>query len=193
MGRTEDFERRMRRQFHDPRWSGGLVVSAWMFLGASCHMLVRKRGLWELLLSVIVLWVTYLGSVLLHELGHALVARAVGLHPIVLVSGTGPRLRARVAGIALNLGLVPAGGLVRVVSETAQRKLKWRLFAVYAAGPTVSLAEGGKRDGLGLRATLARTAGTRCRGNTARQTQCQSQRCHAATMNQRASRNRRHR
>ena len=93
-------------------------------------MLVRKRGLWELLLSVIVLWVTYLGSVLLHELGHALVARAVGLHPIVLVSGTGPRLRARVAGIALNLGLVPAGGLVRVVSE-------------------------------------------RCRGNTARQTQCQ--------------------
>src|SRR3954463_6865734 len=88
MGSTEDFERRMRRQFYEPRWTSGLVVSTCIFVGASWHRLGRGRGLRELLLSVLVLWFTYLGSVLLHELGHALVARAVNLRPIVLVSGT---------------------------------------------------------------------------------------------------------
>lgn len=140
MGSTEDFERRMLRQFYEPRWRSGLVVSTCIFVGASWHMLARERGVRELLLSVLVLWCTYLGSVLLHELGHAVVAQAVNLRPIVLLSGTGPRLRRRVAGIALNLGMVPSGGLVQLVSETQQPKLKWRLLAVYAAGPVVSLA-----------------------------------------------------
>jgi hypothetical protein len=140
MGSTEDFERRMRRQFHEPRLTSGLVVSTCIFVGGTWHMLVRERGVRELLFSVLVLWFTYLGSVLLHELGHALVARAVNLRPITLIAGTGPRVRGRVAGIALNLGMVPAGGLVQVVSETLQPKLRWRLLAVYAAGPTVSLA-----------------------------------------------------
>ena len=38
MGSTEDFERRMRRQFYEPRWTSGLVVSTCIFVGASWHM-----------------------------------------------------------------------------------------------------------------------------------------------------------
>lgn len=140
MGNAEDFERRIRQQFYEPRWVSGLVVATGIFVGASWHMLVRERGLRELLISMLVLWVVYLGSVLLHELGHALVARAVNLRPIVLLSGAGPRLRLRLAGVALNLGILPADGLVQVVSETPQPKLKWRLLAVYMAGPAVFLA-----------------------------------------------------
>ena len=76
MGSTEDLERRMRRQLHESRGMSGVLVNTAIFVGASWHMLVRERGLRELLLSVLVLWFTYLGSVLAHELGHALVAWA---------------------------------------------------------------------------------------------------------------------
>jgi len=140
MGSSVDFERQMRRQFYEPRRNSGLAVGMTIFSVASWHMIAREQGLGELLLSGFVLWFTYLGSVLLHELGHALAAQAVNLRPIVFLCGTGPRLRRRLAGVALNVGLVPGGGLVQVVSDTQQPLMKWRLFALYAAGPLVSLA-----------------------------------------------------
>ena len=53
--------------------------------------------------------------VLLHEIGHALVARAVGLRVTDFSIGLGPSLaRWRWGGVAMRIGVVPFGGFVRV-------------------------------------------------------------------------------
>ncbi len=74
-----------------------------------------------------------------HELGHALAARLLGYTRIRVVIGRGRPLGGFESfGIRWFFCLVPFGGLT-IAESAPERGLRWRQFAVFAAGPAVSL------------------------------------------------------
>jgi membrane-associated protease RseP (regulator of RpoE activity) len=92
----------------------------------------------------IIVWAMFTILILLHELGHALTARALGLPCERIIVGIGPRwrwlsLRFRVAGIPISIRPLPFGGGAYVNEEGAAL---WKRALVVAAGPAVSVAVG---------------------------------------------------
>lgn len=91
--------------------------------------------------------------IIVHELGHFLVARAVGIRVLAFSIGFGPSLlsfRDR-SGTEYRLGVLPLGGYVKMLDEAegpvaeherhqsfSQQKI-WARMAVTAAGPVVNL------------------------------------------------------
>jgi membrane-associated protease RseP (regulator of RpoE activity) len=92
----------------------------------------------------IIVWAMFTILILLHELGHALTARALGLPCERIIVGIGPRwrwlsLRFRVAGIPISIRPLPFGGGAYVNEEGAAL---WKRALVVAAGPAVSVVVG---------------------------------------------------
>jgi regulator of sigma E protease len=81
---------------------------------------------------------------LIHELGHAAMARALGLHVTVLSVGFGPPFaRFRVRGVAVLLCVVPFGGFVRVAELSGDEPTELplaRKLAVILAGSGANYA-----------------------------------------------------
>lgn len=90
-------------------------------------------------LSVLFILISWGPLLVLHELGHALVARAVGWRVHEIMLGLGPRLaRFELWGVRLTLRLVPAGGYV-VPAPRNLRHARVKSALIYAAGPLAEL------------------------------------------------------
>jgi len=79
----------------------------------------------------------------LHEAGHAVVARLVGWHVERVQLGFGPVLgHPKIGGVPVEIRAFPIIGLVQVVPDTVAGA-RWKNALIYAAGPGVELALAG--------------------------------------------------
>lgn len=86
--------------------------------------------------------------ILVHELGHFLVARAVGVAVEEFSIGFGPRLISVGKETKYSVRLIPMGGFVRMLGETEeekeedpasfQNKTPWQRMAIILAGPLMN-------------------------------------------------------
>lgn len=91
-------------------------------------------------LSVLFIVLSWYPLIAIHELGHALVARALGFRVHEIVLGFGPELlRLRVLGAPMTVRLWPAGGYV-VPAPRDLRHARIKSAAIYFAGPAAELA-----------------------------------------------------
>lgn len=126
--------RRMRRRT-------GLILVAAFAAFAGVHAVLRESGALEFAASLGSLWMAFSISVLLHEIGHAVGAAAAGLQPFLVIAGGGRSLFLReVAGVAVDLGILPGSGMTLMAGSRLEPWLKWRLLVAYASGPAVSAA-----------------------------------------------------
>ncbi|HEU4390100.1 MAG TPA: RIP metalloprotease RseP [Blastocatellia bacterium] len=91
------------------------------------------------------------GMVVLHELGHFIVARLFGIRVETFSVGFGPRLWGLKRGNTdYRLSLIPLGGYVKMAGENLDEQLtgapyefmskpKWQRFCVAIAGPTANI------------------------------------------------------
>lgn len=142
MGRSYPWSRLdARYPVHRLRTRNAMLLGVVLVAGAVIHALAVHAGPLHMAVSVISLWVGWIGSMLAHELGHALAGRAARLRPFALIVGGGPSLVHReVAGVAVILGVLPGDGLTLLAPMAPQQRLKWRLLVTYAGGPAVSMA-----------------------------------------------------
>jgi regulator of sigma E protease len=89
--------------------------------------------------------------VFVHELGHFLAARRVGVRVLAFSVGFGPRLLGFTrGGTEYKIAAIPLGGFVKMAGETAEdprsgasdeflSKSKWERFQVLIAGPAMNL------------------------------------------------------
>jgi len=83
---------------------------------------------------------SFVGAMLIHELGHLLVARACGVPAPELGLGWGRRLfGAKVAGVEFKLHALPIGAYVRLDVAELQRRPLGQQVAVLLAGVFVNL------------------------------------------------------
>lgn len=90
--------------------------------------------------------------VFVHELGHFLAARRVGVRVLTFSVGFGPRLLGFTrGGTEYKIAAIPLGGFVKMAGETAEdqrsgapdeflSKSKWQRFQVLIAGPAMNIA-----------------------------------------------------
>ena len=90
--------------------------------------------------------------VFVHELGHFLAARRVGVRVLAFSIGFGPRLVGFTrGGTEYKIAAIPLGGFVKMAGETAEdqrsgapdeflSKSKWERFQVLIAGPAMNIA-----------------------------------------------------
>lgn len=90
--------------------------------------------------------------VFVHELGHYLAARRVGVRVLAFSIGFGPRLLGFTrGGTEYKIAAIPLGGFVKMAGETAEdqrsgapdeflSKSKWERFQVLIAGPAMNIA-----------------------------------------------------
>lgn len=90
--------------------------------------------------------------VFVHELGHYLAARRVGVRVLAFSIGFGPRLLGFTrGGTEYKIAAIPLGGFVKMAGETAEdqrsgapdeflSKSKWERFQVLIAGPAMNVA-----------------------------------------------------
>jgi hypothetical protein len=92
--------------------------------------------------GIFLVFCLYLGmqaSTLIHELGHLVAARALGLKPIVFSVGKGlPLLRFMLGGVSYSLQAAPSGGYVQIVSG-GRPIPRWSGVIFAAAGPFMNL------------------------------------------------------
>ena len=78
--------------------------------------------------------------VFVHELGHFLAAKAVGMRVETFSVGFGPRLTGKVfGGTDYRISLIPLGGYVKMSSEGHSAKPIWQRIFVSLAGPLANL------------------------------------------------------
>lgn len=110
-------------------------------------------ALWGIIGAVLVL-AAIVGSIALHELGHLLVARALGVKATEYFVGLGPRVWARTRGeLTYGVKLLPLGGHCTIIGMTGSSEVDpadehrafrsqrpWVQAAIALAGPAVNLA-----------------------------------------------------
>jgi len=82
-------------------------------------------------------------STLIHELGHAVVARRVSSGRVSIIVGRGPYLSFTLRDVRINFSLLPARGvMIRGVCRHDPAGVSWRARAMIAlAGPTTTILE----------------------------------------------------
>jgi Flp pilus assembly protein TadD len=126
--------RKLKELAKAERW----VLSAIVVCGAAGILLPAEDLARGFLLSAAFFFVSYTPALLLHELGHAALAHALGLRLFGIVVGYGePLWRGRVLGIPLEWRRVPSGGVTRgaVLSE---RGARWRMALFALGGPAAN-------------------------------------------------------
>ena len=97
--------------------------------------------------------------VFVHELGHFLAARRLGVRVLTFSLGFGPKmLKFKRGDTEYCVSAIPLGGYVKMAGEnpddprTGQpdeflSKTKWQRFQILIMGPVMNIAAGGRRDG----------------------------------------------
>lgn len=119
-------------------------ISSWMLGAAAAVALLllvagaRHDGLWIVLAFATFIVASHL-SVLPHEFGHALAARAVGYQPLAILWGsTRTFFDRRIFGIRTLIGQAPQGG-VTFYDPTDDRWPRFKNAVITAAGPATNL------------------------------------------------------
>jgi hypothetical protein len=125
--------RRARKTYQIWGWS----LAALILVPAAVWVGLLSRNLWLMMGSGGVVLAMYL-SVLPHEFGHALMARAVGYRPLAIVWGGLPSLiDRRIFGIRTLIGLARESGFA-CFDPTDDRWPRLKQAAITAAGPLVN-------------------------------------------------------
>jgi len=126
-----------RRQARKTYRTWGWALAALILVPAAVWAGLLTRNLWLVMGWGGVVLAIYL-SVLPHEFGHALMARAVGYRPLAIVWGGFPSLiDRRIFGIRTLIGLAPESGFA-CFDPTDDRWPRLKQGAITAAGPLVN-------------------------------------------------------
>lgn len=122
--------------------SFGWRIANWLATligGVALAWFVPQIGLGWLLINVACFDLFNVLTIVPHELGHAFVARMLGLRVFKIIVGTGrPWFRTRLFGIATEFKMLLLGGL----AFAAHRRVagyRWRQFLFVMGGPAVNL------------------------------------------------------
>ena len=124
------------------------------------------------MLTTLLAFVFVLGVLIfVHELGHFLMAKRIGIRVLTFSLGFGPKILSfRRGDTDYCIGAIPLGGYVKMAGENPGRgraaaqsdeflsKSKWQRFQVLIMGPVMNIAAGGRADG-GRADARARGAG----------------------------------
>lgn len=92
-----------------------------------------------LLLNAFLFQLSIVLTILPHELGHAMMARALDFEVFDIIIGFGRKLwEGTIAGFPITVNSIPAGGLART-SPKERRHVRRKFFTIIAAGPLVNL------------------------------------------------------
>ncbi|HEX6638301.1 MAG TPA: site-2 protease family protein, partial [Steroidobacteraceae bacterium] len=116
----------------------GLAAATLALIPLAAWVGLLPQILWMPMLWAAVVISIYL-SVLPHELGHALVARAVGYRPLAIIWGGFPSVYdGHVFGVRTLIGLAPASGLA-FYEPADDRWPRLKAWVITAAGPLVNV------------------------------------------------------
>ena len=126
-----------RRQARSTYKTWAWAAAALLLIPAAVWAGILPGNLWLLMGWGGVVLATYL-SVLPHEFGHALMAKAVGYRPLAIVWGGFPSLvDRRIFGVRTLIGLAPESGFA-CFDPTDDRWPRLKQAAITAAGPLVN-------------------------------------------------------
>lgn len=126
-----------RRQARSTYKTWGWAAAALLLIPAAVWAGILPRNLWLVMGWGGVVLAIYL-SVLPHEFGHALMAKAVGYRPLAIVWGGFPSLiDRRIFGVRTLIGLAPESGFA-CFDPTDDRWPRLKQAAITAAGPLVN-------------------------------------------------------
>lgn len=121
--------------------SRGESLALWL-IGGAFGVLILAAVLQQFVpqkLSIVFFVVFWFAMLVLHELGHALMAKALGWRVSEMMIGFGPRLwRGRVGETRIELRLIPVEGYV-VPAPVTPRFARLKSALIYAAGPGIQL------------------------------------------------------
>lgn len=134
------------RKFCPPCWTkrdaanDRIYLVTYLFLGALGTVLAFYDSQWGfLLLTFFLLHVFGILATVPHELGHALTARAFGMHVFQVVVGMGKKLfECKLFGVLVEFRTIPYGGFTLALSEKRKR-VRVRQFVYALAGPVANL------------------------------------------------------
>lgn len=133
----------MRPKPEDPKpASGGDRVFLFIFCVIVFGLFAAEifREVTPARMAVLFFFVFYGLLTVLHEAGHAIMARLVGWKVLFVQLGFGPVLgRPEIGGVKVELRAFPILGLVQV-RPTSVMGARWRNALIYAAGPGIELA-----------------------------------------------------
>ena len=125
-----------RRKARSTYKTWGWAAAALLLIPAAAWLGILPGNLWLLMGWGGVVLATYL-SVLPHEFGHALMAKAVGYRPLAIVWGGFPSvIDRRIFGVRTLIGLAPESGFA-CFDPTDDHWPRLKQAAITAAGGTV--------------------------------------------------------
>jgi hypothetical protein len=134
------------RKFCPPCWqkrdaaNHRIYLGAYIFLGVLGVVLAYFKSQWGFLLLTFFLFHVFgIIATVPHELGHALAARAFGMHVFQVAVGVGKKLfECRLFGVMVEFRTIPYGGFTLAFSERRER-VRLRQFLYALAGPMANL------------------------------------------------------
>jgi tetratricopeptide (TPR) repeat protein len=134
------------RKFCPPCWekrdaaNSYIYLATYVALGLVGFVLAFQKSHWGFLLLTFFLFHLFgIVATLPHELGHALAARAFGMHVFQVAVGVGKKLfHCRILGVIVEFRAIPYGGVTMALSAE-RNSVRLRQFVYALAGPLANL------------------------------------------------------
>jgi Zn-dependent protease len=127
-----------RKQLKRSPWATLAMLTLPLMLGIALIESDSTRAIAYVVLGLGIAQVLFYPLIALHEVGHAVAARAAGFEVVQVAIGIGRRLWAgSVAGVRVVVNAVPVGGYT-MAGTLDRRNLRRRFFALVAGGPLVN-------------------------------------------------------
>lgn len=134
------------RKFCPPCWAKRDAANDWIYLGTYIFLgllgavLAFYESQWGFLLLTFFLFHVFgILATVPHELGHALAARACGMHVFQVAVGVGKKLfECRIFGVLVEFRAIPYGGVTLALTANRER-FRIREFVYALAGPLANL------------------------------------------------------
>jgi hypothetical protein len=134
------------RKFCPPCWqkrdaaNDRIYLGTYIFLGVLGAILAYYQSQWGFLLLMFFLFHVFgILATVPHELGHALAARASGMHVFQVAVGVGKKIfECRMFGVLVEFRTIPYGGVTMALSPSREN-FRLRQFVYALAGPVANL------------------------------------------------------